>query len=152
MTKTWIQISSVYDGSALGKSFVAALLLTGDQTNAEAATLAAIDSAPEEEFSDRVLFFETAAAAVQLRCRNHVTAAGFARASSALPLELQWVAGLRAELRDSFVLRILCALSSEQCAELLDIAAADADARACKAARELARIAAGEAMAATAAA
>ncbi len=50
---------------------------------------------------------------------------------------------LSADLRCSFVLRILAALSREVCAHLLHITLADMDDRACVASRELARLAEG---------
>src|ERR1700751_2628847 len=101
--------------SALDMAFRTALLLTGDNTTAEAAVTRAIDAC--EALSSGGLLIEAVRSAVRRRTKL----SNGPYEVDGLPAELRPLFMLQPLLRYCFVLRILVGLSPEVCAEFLDI-------------------------------
>jgi len=101
--------------SALDVAFRTTLLLTGTMNTAEEAVMLGIDAC--EDLSPRDLLIEAVRSAVRLRkeSQNRHCEVEY------LPPELQRLFMLQPQARHCFVLRILVGLSSEFCADLLDI-------------------------------
>jgi hypothetical protein len=100
---------------ALDVAFRTTLLLTGTMNTAEEAVMLGIDAC--EDLSPRDLLIEAVRSAVRLRkeSQNRHCEVEY------LPPELQRLFMLQPQPRHCFVLRILVGLSSEFCADLLDI-------------------------------
>jgi DNA-directed RNA polymerase specialized sigma24 family protein len=101
--------------TAVDMAFRTALLLAGNTKTAETAVLYGIDAC--EDLSHRGLLIE----AVRSTIRRRTKSAATTDALDLLPPELRRLFMLQPLWRDCFVLRILVGLSSEVCAELLDI-------------------------------
>jgi hypothetical protein len=132
------QYASLVREKDLTKSFITALLLVGNVCDAEAAVCNAIDSMDLDQPSAGSLIRLTVVAAI----RSAEVESGVGDYSSAiplLPLELSRLMSLAAGFRKCFVLRILLAISREECARLLRISLTQVDERACAGAQQLAR-------------
>lgn len=117
------------------RSFITALLLTGDPEQAEAAVLQAIDSLDTDLVSEDALFDSSIRSALLF---TGASSGVKSQAGRMLPFELRRVLSIAPDRRRCFVLRILAAILREECAGLLGISAAAVDELACAAARELA--------------
>ena len=117
--------------SALEMAFRTALLLTGNTKTAEAAVMDGIGAC--EDLSGCGLLIE----AVRSTIRRRTKSAAATDALDLLPPELRRLYMLQPLSRDCFVLRILVGLSSEVCAELLDIAITEFEDAVCAALNQL---------------
>lgn len=120
---------------SLARSFRIALLLAGNMGQAEDAVLRAIQALDPEQMSDEALLGGAILAAVA-PCREGP--AGHQPEPGSLPPELMRVLHLPTDLRHCFVLRILAALSEEDCARILNLSIPVVDRRTCQAVRRLA--------------
>jgi hypothetical protein len=127
--------------SVIAKAFRTAVLLTGAVRQAEAVVLEAIRRMDPEQVSDDTFLLDCVQASV-IPCRQcEPTPAETAKASSILAPELKRILLLSPHLRQALVLRVLLGFSDNDC-ERFHIR--DAGQRACRAAKELARIRAAE--------
>ena len=117
--------------TAVDMAFRTALLLAGNTKTAETAVLYGIDACGD--LSHRGLLIE----AVRSTIRRRTKSAAATDALDLLPPELRRLYMLQPLSRDCFVLRILVGLSSEVCAELLDIAITEFEDAVCAALNQL---------------
>ena len=123
----------------LGKSFIAAILLTADMKRAECAVLRSISLLDGGCASDGCLLRGTVKASLAgaIGITEQVPEE-LAEGCSMLPLELQRVLHLSRDFRQCFVLRILLGLSREVCASLLGLDVEGIDERTCASVLQLA--------------
>jgi hypothetical protein len=122
----------------LGKSFLAAYLLTEDIRQAENAVREAISAWQLDRDDERQLFeitLKMAARAPDLSCRTNTGEE--AAAEVVLPTELYKVLQLEPELRRPFVLRVLAGVPSAVCAQILSFQANEIDCYCCLALERL---------------
>ena len=117
--------------TAVDMAFRTALLLAGNTKTAETAVLYGIDAC--EDLSHRGLLNEAVRSTIPRRTKS----AAATDALDLLPPELRRLYMLQPLSRDCFVLRILVGLSSEVCAELLDIAITEFEDAVCAALNQL---------------
>ncbi|MCU1232336.1 MAG: hypothetical protein JWP63_303 [Candidatus Solibacter sp.] len=111
--------TAIETGTSLCKTFVTAVLLTGNTNRAEAAILEGIASLDNPEDSAELL----ARTLDSLLLQDDAVGA----VPSSLPPELQRVLWLPSRLRRCLVLRVLMAWPRERCAALLGLDAAEID-------------------------
>lgn len=105
--------------AALTRSYLTALLLTGDVVGAEAAVMEGIQSVDlNQELSDTLLWATVESALRQPPVPGWETSRP---SEGALPFELQRVLRLPWQLRRCYVLRVLVGLPRRRCAALLDL-------------------------------
>lgn len=130
--------------NALCKSFIAALLATGNVDKAELAVLEGISESNASSNNGDTLFAGTLKAAIAQPGEVWDGSEEIDRASSILPFELRRVLRLVPNLRHCFVCRVLAGFSREVCASLLHLEVRQLDESTSAAVRKLASIASRE--------
>jgi hypothetical protein len=140
---TGLAAGSIVIDKCFSRIFVAAYLLTGNATQAEAVTLESLERLSIHATWNGCLSWKAIAAAIVPEDPDSEPAPDQAPAS--FPVELQRVLRLPPRLRQCFVLRVLMAMPRHYCAGLLRMDAEQVDANSCLAMQDLARMVTGEA-------
>jgi tellurite resistance protein len=135
-----MSITANITNEGLCRAFHAALVLTGDAQEAEAAILIAVGLADDGVASDEGIFLAAVKASISRTYTGSAPTRGLDEGFPILPPELSRVARLTVDHRQFFVLRILIGLSRAECARLLDRDVREVDEGARAAMQELARI------------
>jgi hypothetical protein len=124
--------------NTLSGAFLAAHLLTGSASQAEAAVQEAIESWDPDDDTEEKLFQLVLKGAVRVPAEWAVL--NWTETGSSLPTELQAVLRLSSRFRQCFVLRILLRLSREESGRLLGVGLDRVDEYTCASLRSLAEL------------